>query len=567
MQKNKKYDVCIVGSGAGAGPIIFELSKAGYSVLVLEKGPWLKTADFSKDEMTATRRDAYTPNLKDERHVVVTKNDDGNWIRESTEDTGKDLWNGSCVGGSSNFMSAYFHRLKPNDFKLLSTYGPIKGANIADWPITYDELEPFYAKVEEVIGVSGKVVPHKHQEPRSTPDYPYPPLKSNIVADWFVEGGKKEGFNIVPAARGIISEPKGKRKACYHSNYCGSYGCNSDAKASSRAALINLAVETGNCEIRPNAKVFKLDTDGNKTVNKAYYYDDENETVAVSANLFVVAAQAVETARLLLMSKTADFPNGLANNTDQVGKNLLFAGGGGGSGYIQLDALTAEERKQFDTPLTFVNRALLDFYEIDDATFNATKLKGGTIDFLIEHSNPMPKAFRSKYQNGTLLYGSKLKENLSHYFTKQKRVRYEVFCDWLPNDYSKIDLDPKVTDKWGDPVGRVFMGSHNQNVKIGTYLAEKAERVLKNIGAKNCTSSITAYPPTNLMAGGCRFGADRKTSVLNENCRAHDVKNLYVTDGSFMPTGGSVPYTFTIYANAFRVAEKIIADLEKNYST
>lgn len=557
-----KYDICIVGSGAGAGPIIYELSKAGFKVLVLEKGPWLKTADFTKDEMTATRRDAYTPNLKDERHVVVSPTSKGAWSSRNTADKGSDMWNGSCVGGSSNFMSAYFHRLKPKDFRLKSEYGSIEGSNIADWPISYDDLEPYYTKVEQIIGVSGKVVPHKHQEPRSTPDYPHPPLKTNIVAEWFVAAGKIEGFNITPAARGIISEPKDKRGACYHSNYCGSFGCSSDAKASSRAALINIALETGNCEIRPDSKVYLLETNADKEITKVWYYDENDEKQSVTATLFVVAAQAVETARLLLMSKGPAFPNGIANSNGQVGKNLLFAGGGAGSGYIRYEDLNEEDRKQFDVPLTFVNQTLLDFYEIEDEKFGAPA-KGGTIDFLIEHSNPMPKAMKSKYNNGTLLYGSELKSSLKDYFTNQKRIRYEIFCDWLPNDNCNVTLDDKVKDKWGDPVGRVKIGFHEQNIKVGNYLADKAVKVLKNMGAKKLNRSITGSPPTNLMAGGCRFGKDPKTSVLDENCQAHEVNNLYVTDGSFMPTGGSVPYTFTIYANSFRVADKIIERLKK----
>lgn len=555
-------DVCIVGSGAGAGPIIYELSRAGYNVIVLEKGPWLKTADFSKDEMTATRRDAYIPNLQEERHVVVKKSSSGEWKERNTADGGSDMWNGSAVGGSSNFMSAYFHRMKPNDFQLLSKYGPIEGANIVDWPISYDDLEPYYAKVEQVIGVSGKVVDHKHQEPRSTPDYPHPPLTTNIVADWFVEGGKKEGWNIVPAARGIISEPKDNRKACYHSNYCGSYGCSSGAKASSRAALINHAIDTGNCDIRSQSKVYHLETNGSKEIVKAHYYDADDNKQSITAKIFVVACQAVETSRLLLMSKNTAFPKGLANNSGQVGKNLLFAGGGAGSGYIRFDSLSEEDRKKFDVPSTFVNQALLDFYEIDDPEFGG-KAKGGTIDFLIEHSNPMPKVFRSKYKNGTLLYGSALKENLKDYFTNQKRVRYEVFCDWLPNDDCHVSLDENVLDKWGDPVGKVKIGSHDQNLKVGNFLADKGMTVLKNIGAINVTKSITSNPPTNLMAGGCRFGTDPSTSVLNPNCQAHEVANLYVTDGSFMPTGGSVPYTFTIYANSFRVADHLLERLSK----
>ena len=141
-------------------------------------------------------------------------------------------------------------------------------------------------------------------------------------------------------------------------------------------------------------------------------------------------------------------------------------------------------------------------------------------------------------------------------------MRFEIFCDWLPTDNCNVTLDEEVTDKWGDPVGRVKFGFHEQDIKVGNYLADKSMKVMKNIGAVSIKSSINGNPPTNLMAGGCRFGHDPETSVLDANCKAHEVDNLYVTDGSFMPTGGSVPYTFTIYANSFRVADQIIERLK-----
>lgn len=558
-----EYDICIVGSGAGAGPIIYELSKAGYKVVVLEKGPWIKTKHFTKDEMTVTRRDLYIPNLKDEQHVIESKSASGKWTSKSTSESKKDYWNGSCVGGSSNFMSAYFHRLKPKDFRLLSEYGEIEGANIVDWPITYDELEPYYTKVEEVIGVSGKVIDHKHLEPRSTPDYPYPPLNTNVVGEWFVKAGNKIGYNVVPAARGIISKPKGDRQACYHSNYCGSFGCSSDGKGSSRAALIPDALKTGNCTIIPNAKVFHLETDDTNNIVRAQYYVEGGAKQSIQAKKFVVAAQATETARLLLMSKNPQFPNGLSNNNGQVGKNLIFAGGGAGGGIFKLGDLPEEDRKKFDIPLTFVNQCLVDFYEIEDDEFGG-RAKGGTIDFLLEHSAPMPKALRQKYIDGSLVYGSQLKSNLHDYFNNYKKVRFEVFCDWLPTDNCHVTLDPEVKDKWGDAVGRIKIGFHDQDIKVGNYLADRAIEVLKEMGADNISRSVSGSPPTNLIAGGCRFGNDPKTSVLDKNCRSHEVNNLYLTDGSFMPTGGSVPHTFTIYANSFRVADKIIEDFKTN---
>ncbi|MCH2232957.1 MAG: GMC family oxidoreductase [Crocinitomicaceae bacterium] len=557
-----KYDVCVVGSGAGAGPVIYELSKAGFNVVVLEKGPWFNTEHFSKDEMVATRRDLYKSDLEGEFHVVESKNDAGEWEAKTTQASGKSYWNGNCVGGSSNFMSAYFHRLKPNDFKLASTYpDTYEGSNTVDWPISYDDLEPYYAKVETEIGVSGKVVPHKALEPRSTEDFPYPPLGTNVFGEWVKEAAKEENVQTFPAPRGIISSPKGKRKACYHSNYCGSFGCSSDAKGSSRAALLDQAIETGNCKIIPHAKVFHLDCGDGEEIQRAKYYDSSGEKNIVEARLFVVACQAVETSRLLLMSKSDKFPNGLANNSGNVGKNLLFAGGGAGSGIFDLNKLDEDKRKKFDIPLTFVNQATQDFYEIDDEEFGPVT-KGGTIDFLIEHSAPMPKLIRQKRdENGKLLYGSALKSKIHDSFRNKKRVRFEVFNDWIPNDDSFIKLSEEHVDKWGDPVGHIRIGYLDEMIRVGKYIAKKATRILFHTGARDLQFTISGAPPRNLMAGGCRFGTDPKTSVLDANCQAHEVNNLYVTDASFMPTGGSVPYTFTIYANSFRVADKIIERL------
>jgi choline dehydrogenase-like flavoprotein len=557
----KKYDVCIIGSGAGAGPVAYSLSKAGFQVVVLEKGPWFKTGDFTKDEIVAVRREVYVPNLMDEPQVLETKNKEGEWIAKSNYKTGKSFWNGNVVGGSSNFMSGYFHRLKPRDFKLLSTYGPIKGANIVDWPIAYDDLEPYYDKVEKVVGVSGKVVDHSAQEPRSSADFPQPPLAENIVSSWLDEAADKLGYKMVPIPRAILSRPKEGRNSCYYSNFCGSYGCGSDAKGSSRIALLNEGLKTDNLTIIPYAKVFHLDTDSGGSVVKARYHDDSGKKQSVTARIFVVAAQAIETSRLLLMSKSELFPNGLANNSGQVGKNLIFSAGGIGGGHFYFDELPAEKASQLKMPGVFVNRSLHHWYEIDDPQFGKT-VKGGMVDFLFEHANATARAIRQKWdEDGNLVYGSALKKKLKDYFTKQRRLKFEVFADWLPNDNCHVTLDPEVKDKWGDPVARIRLGYHDHDLKVGEYLAKKAEALLEEMGAKEIRWSISGGAPPNLQAGGCRFGTDPSNSVLNADCRAHEVENLYVTDGSFMPTGGSVTYTWTIYANAFRVADKILAQL------
>ncbi|GAA5133072.1 GMC family oxidoreductase [Thalassotalea piscium] len=559
-----KYDICIVGSGAGASPVAYTLAKAGAKVLILEKGPWLTEKEFFKDELAISLRDAYNPKLSDEQHVIEELYQDQNgeayWQGEPTSESGWSFWNGNVVGGSSNFMSGYFHRLKPIDFKLKSEFGEIEGANVEDWPITYEELEPYYAKVEREIGVSGKVVQHPFQEPRSS-DFPYPPVLEHPVASWIDKAAKLIGYHAIPVPRAILSRPAMGRNSCEYSGYCSSYGCSSGAKGDARAALLNHAVATGNLTIIPNAKVYHLSSNESGEVTGVNYYDSAGRKRLVSANIYVVACQAIETSRLLLASKSKKFPNGLANNNGQVGKNLVFSAGGTGQGDFSYDQLTEQKQAELKQVGPFINRALQDWYQINDKNFNGAnqqgKAKGGTIDFLF-YQNPIARARGTERdENGELMWGKQLQAALHKEFTSYKTLRFEVFNDWLPTDDCFVTLDQETTDKWGDPVAKVRIGAHGHDLLVGEYLAEKGAKLLEAMGAENISTSVSSYPPTNLMAGGCRFGVDPKTSVLDKNCRAHEVNNLYVTDGSFMPTGGSVPYTFTIYANAFRVAEHI----------
>lgn len=556
-----KYDVCLVGSGAGAGPVAYELSKAGYQVVVLEKGPWIKTEDLSKDEIIATRRDVFTPRTADECHVLERGSKENGWNSKSTYVSGISFWNGNMVGGSSNLMSAYFHRMKPQDFKLKSIYGKIKEGNIEDWPISYEELEPYYDKVEKVVGVSGKVVPHRFLEPRSTEDFPYPALQENIVAKWIDEAASRLKIQTFPTPRGILSLRKDNRNSCYYSNFCGSYGCSSNAKSSSRVALLEDAVATGNCTILPNSKVYFLEENNNE-VEKVHYYNLKGDKKYLKAKITVVACQAIESARLLLLSANKNFPDGLGNNNGQVGKNLIFSAGGTGSGLIDYKNLSENEAEDFKQTGLFVNRATQEWYEIEAEEFNG-KVKGGTVDFVFEHANGITKAFNQKFdKKRDLVFGSELKTKLKNHFTERRKLNFEIFTDWTPNDNCFVSLDKKVIDKWGDAVAKVRLGNNKYDLKVGEFIAKKTETILAEMGAYDVKSNVSGNPPSNLQAGGCRFGNDPKTTVLDKNCKSHEVNNLYVTDGSFMPTGGSTTFTFTIYANSFRVADKIIERLE-----
>ena len=550
------YDVCIIGSGAGGGPVALELAKAGKSVLVLEKGPWLTEKDFYKDELACCVHSVYTPQLKDEKHVIEEQYQDGSWQGESTEESGWDFWNGNVVGGSSNFMSGFFYRLKPKDFRLLSEFGPIKGANIADWPISYEDLEPYYTKAETEIGISGQVEQHKFLEPRSTKSFPYPATAEHPIVNHIDKACDQLGYSALKTPRAILSQPAMGRKSCEYSGFCGSYGCSTGAKGSSRAALLNYAIKTGNCKIIANAKVVKLESDHKGNVSSVKYFDEHNIKRSISAKTYVVACQAIETSRLLLASTGPQHPKGLGNNHNQLGKNLLFSAGGSGTGeftYNKLDKITAEQLK-IRGP--FVNRGLQDWYFINDKKFG-DNAKGGTIDFLLRHPNALSKARSLKWDDDRLVWGKELKQKIKSAFTSTQDLRFEVFNDWLPTDNCFVSLDNTVKDKWGSAVAKIRIGYHEHDLKVGEYLSQKAVKVLKKMNADNIRYNVSGSPPANLVAGGCRFGDDIKTSVLDADCKVHEVNNLYVTDGSFMPTGGSVPYTWTIYANSFRVADII----------
>ncbi len=550
------YDVCIIGSGAGGAPIAYELSRAGFRVVVLEKGEYYTEDDFDKDELAVTRRDKFTPPLWEQKHIIHEYKKNGSFMRYDGEEYNWSFWNGSLVGGSSNLMSGYFHRMKPDDFRLRSVYGAIEGANVIDWAISYEELEPYYDKVEKVIGVSGQVVKHTYQEPRSSKDFPYPPLKENKVAQWFDTACFDLGYTPIPTPRAILPYNAQERNGCYYSNFCGSYGCASGAKGSARAALLQKC----NAKIIANAFVYKLQSDA-KRVTKAYYYSRYGLSHSIEAKMFVVAAQPIESVRLLLNSKNKHYPNGLANSSGELGKNLIFSAGGSGSGRFVFEKLSKKQQKELMEIGVFFNRSLQEWYEYQH---NGTTRKGGTIDFLFEHQNIISRVNSEIYDDeGRLIWGEALEKKIYKNITQSRVLTFEVFNDWLPTDLCSIGVDESVQDKFGVNVGLINLYGHPHDLEVGEFLAQKAVGVLEKMGAVDISYSISSAPSPNLVAGGCRFGYDAKTSVLDKNCKAHDVENLYVSDASFMPTGGSVPYTWTIYANSFRVADVIKKELAK----
>jgi choline dehydrogenase-like flavoprotein len=539
--------------------VALTLARAGYSVVVLEKGPYFHEPHLSKDEITCCRRDTFKSDLRREPHSVEVRNDAGGFSHWPTHETGFNFWNGNCVGGASNFMSGFFHRLKPQDFRLRSTFGPVDGANVSDWPITYQDLEPYYTKVETEVGVSGRAVDHPWADARSSGDFPMPPTAEHPLAQWVEGACQNLGLHAFPVPRAILSRPQEGRRSCEYSGFCGSYGCTSGAKGSARVSVLEKALATGRCTLLPRHMVHRLHTDQKGKVKSAEVRTSSGDVKRIHANIFVVACQAIESARLLLLSTGSKHPRGLGNTSGQVGKNLLFSAAGSGNGIFHPAKFSEDKAAELTSPSPFVNRAIQDFYVLDSGTDKA--MKGGTIDFLLKHPNAIRAGLAQTRRGSEFVWGRDLKKRMRHYFQDEVHLIFEAFCDWMPSPTTQVRLDSDLKDQWGVPAARVKIDIHPRNKEVATRLAAEGKRVLEALGCDEITTRQTGGPATNLVGGTCRFGKDPTQSVLDPDCRVHDAENLFVTDASFMPTGGSVPFTWTVYANAFRVADRIVAQL------
>lgn len=567
------YDAIVIGSGASGGAAAHQLCQAGFKVALLEKGRLIRREEFSKDELAYCRRDSITPSLFDEYHTIEewdegeASDGKGKWVETPTYESNWSFWNGNIVGGSSNLMSGMLHRMHPDDFRLLSKYGAIEGANIVDWPISYSDMEPYYALAEELVGISGKAQEHPFEPPRSKPGFTQPPTSENRIVTLFDKSSKALKITPLVTPRAVLSRDRGDRKACYYSNFCGSYGCSSGAKGSSREAFIRPALGTGNLTLLTNTHVKRLESDKDHVTSVETVNTLTGEERKLTAHIFVVSAQAHESARLLLNSANDYHPDGLGNSSGELGKNLIFSAGGSGQGVLRRKSLKEIPFDDLMQRGLFMNRSVLDWYAIDGKMGknikNSEKIKGGLVEFMFEHQNNISRAAKTRYSGEKLRWGKDLEEALKETFIESKSIRFEIFNDWLPTDNCFVALDKKRKDKYGMPAGKLRISAHPHDLKVASRITEKCETILQEMGAEEVYSSVSAVPPQNLIAGGCRFGDDPKHSVLNRHCQSHDIPNLFVADAGFMPTGGSTPYTWTIYANALRVADYIIAELKK----
>jgi choline dehydrogenase-like flavoprotein/catechol 2,3-dioxygenase-like lactoylglutathione lyase family enzyme len=537
-------DAVVVGSGAGGGPVALTLARAGYKVVVLEKGSAYDQRDFVNDEIRFCRRDFFVPYTSDEPHVRV-----GQGGRSWRTNEG---WTACCVGGATVHMAGFTYRLHPEDLRLRSLLGEVSGADLADWPISWEELLPYYERAEIELGVSGEA----RQNPFETfrRPLPLPPLPSNGIAKLMEQACRTLGYHPFQTARAILSRAWQGRARCQLSFFCASYGCETGAKSSVLAAILPKALATGNCQVRPLSMVHTVEVDSGGRATGVRYFDRQGNEKRLGAAVVVLACSPIETARLLLKSRSKPHRDGLANASGQVGRNLMFTGLA--TGTAEFDR--ADPRmKSIDWRQPFVDRSFQDFYVIDRET--SSRRKGGTVSFLFPHANPIFTAERLATEGGRLVWGKALKDALRHVTREVRELEFEVFSETLPTPESRVTLDPTVKDRWGQPVARFETRPHPVDGEVNRVLVGKGLEVLGAMGGKHAKATRVAEQTYWLQAGTCRFGDDPQRSVLNRDCRAHDVPNLFVTDGSFLPTSGGVPTTLTVEANALRVGDRIVA--------
>ncbi len=537
FRQDETVDFVVVGSGAAGGVMAKELASAGFSVLVLEQGPRLRPDDFEHDEF----KSFFQGHLNNQQALQPQR------FRQTPSDAYEDrqgVGYHRLVGGGSVMFTANYWRFKPIDFIERSVLGSIPGTGLADWPITYDELEPYYTKAEWDLGVSG--VPGPFDPPRSR-GYPCPPLPVKSSGVLFERGAKAMGLHPQPAPMCIISQPYKGRPACMHCGYCAGFGCEHRAKSSTLFNVIPEAEQTGRCEVRSDSYVRKVEIDARGRATGVIYFDAQKVEHLQRARAVVLCANGAETPRLLLMSKSNLFPQGLANSSGLVGKYMMWNGNHGTSAV-------------FDQPLNdwksvMVTRMIWDYYDSDPAR---GFYGGGGIDARF-WGYPLFFAFGGF---GGLLppevpqWGQQFKDALRYNYARTMNA--DVHTTSLPVERNGIDLADDLLDAWGLPCMRVTYRDHDDDIAMMNFLGKKAIEILEAAGATRAWRQEAQPQPFGVhLLGTCRMGNDPTTSVVDKYHRTHDVANLFLCDGSSFVTSGRGQPTCTIQALAYRAADHI----------
>lgn len=535
-----KVNAVIVGAGAGGGIVAKELAQAGLSVVLLERGDWPRYDRNNDDELYSQRTPALgNPFGPDSRHPRVLVDAAGS-TRVVLPDEGGYSANAGCVGGGSVSYGAMAWRYMPQDFRLKSIYGAVKDSTLEDWPITYDDLEPFYEKAEYEFGVSGDASANPFAGPRRKP-FPMPAFPYSKEGRRIAEATKRMGLHPFPIPMLRNSVPYNGRPACIHMRSCVGFACPVNAKAGSQNTVIPMALATGNCQVRTGCVAAEIVLTDLGLARGVRYFDSEGRAQEQPADLVVVSASATETARLLLNSKSKLFPNGAGNNHDWVGRNLQS------HAYISACGILEEEIYEEAGPGATV--ALCDYNHGNPGLVGGGLLANEFID--------LPYLFCFNRPPDAPRWGKAHKDFQRRYFKRLLRIKGPV--QEMPNFSARVTVDPAVKDAWGIPVCRLSGSRHPYDLEVGEYLSQKAEAIVKEMGATRTWRSHVGLGLSGgqHQAGTCRMGNDPTTSVTNRFGQVHDIDNLFIADGSLHVTNGGFNPVLNIMALAYWVSNYI----------
>ncbi|HZT30669.1 MAG TPA: GMC family oxidoreductase [Bryobacteraceae bacterium] len=544
----ERLDAVIVGAGAGGGIVAKELTAAGWRVALIERGPWLTTFGHleTRDAWVTGLIDVpFGPDPTDVRTVRPGENQPARVVRPR-EPLHATL--PACVGGGSVYYGAMAWRFRPQTFRLRSLLGDVAGAHLADWPLSYDELEPYYERAEYDLGVSGDANPWGPVRRRPLP---LPPLPDNTEAAVLLPAARHLGWKPFHTSLAILSQPYRGRAACVRCAFCNGFGCEVGAKSSTLVSVIPEALRTGLCRLMPQTFVREITVDAHGRPDGVICQRaGSNEWDKVSARVVVVCASAVETPRLLLNSRSRFFPRGIGNQHDQVGRNIENDGGLFTYGL-------------FDRVVTDQNGPGVCF-AVDEFQFRGEGpgCLGGILSNY--HTRP-PLAFvhRVDLPADTVPYGAAPKEFYRRYFLRS--LWLYATCHTLPRAENRVDLDPEVRDARGVPVGRITYRQHARNAEVEQFMVDRCAELLREAGAhrvvpphirRESEAGISTH-----QLGSCRMGNDPVTSVTGRTGRVHDVPNLYLADGSLLPNPGGANPSLTIQALAYWVSANILAQV------
>ncbi len=523
--KHDKVDVLIIGSGASGAAVAWSLAETKMRILCLEQGDWVKPTDYPSNgrdwEARLFSDFATSPNRRN-RITDYPINDSNSPIK---------VVNFNGVGGSTIMYTAHYPRLHPSDFRVKSLDGVAD-----DWPVDYWTLEPFFAENDRMTGVAGLSgdPAYPHHNP------PLPPLPLGKTGTRYARAMNKLGWHWWPSDSAIATQAYEGRAPCINLGHC-TPGCAQGAKSSADITYWPQALRAG-VELRTRARVREITLDSNGMASGVIYYDADHKEHVQPAEMVIVACNGVGTPRLLLNSTSGKFPNGLANSSGLVGKNLMFHPYAHIYGYVD-EPLDGNR----GPPLCVWSQ---EFYETDKAR-----------DFVRGYIFQFSRGTGAIIEAITSTLSGRLPVGRAHHGVYRKlmnrRVGMVAAIEDLPEEHNRVTLDPVQKDSDGIPAPKIDYTIGDNSRKMLAHAIGNARTILEAAGATGIASEAPILNGGWHLLGTARMGNDPERSVVNGWGRSHDVKNLFIVDGSIWVTSGGVNPTSTIQALALYIADQI----------